>query len=109
MNQFITQVIQPLVATLASILIPLIVAYAANRFRAWTGIEIEARHREALQSALANAARIVLASGRMIDGISYVNASVPDALKALKVTGDEHVEDLLAPHVARAKDGKAAA
>lgn len=103
MNQLVTDVLQPMAMTIASILIPIIVGYVADRVRLWTGIEIEARHREALQSALANAARIVVESGKIEDGIDYVAKSVPDAIKALKVNGSDQIEDLLLPHYARAK------
>lgn len=106
MNQLVADVLQPLAMTIASILIPVIVGYVADRVRRWTGIEIEARHREALQSALANAASVVLKTGRVDDGVDYVIASVPDAVAALKVNGTGYIEDLLEPHVERARLAK---
>lgn len=101
MRALVTQVLLPLVTTFASVLIPLLVAFIAQRFHAWTGMEMEAKHRQALQSALANAAKIVLAGATMQAGVDYVLASVPDALKALKVDGGAiDIESLLAPHIA---------
>jgi type II secretory pathway pseudopilin PulG len=97
MKQMLLEAFLPVLATLATALIPVMVGYIADRVRRWTSIEIEARHREALQSALANAARIILAGGTMVEGIAYVEKSVPDALKALKA--ESRVGELLKPHV----------
>lgn len=103
MKQIMLDAFLPVFATLASALIPILIGFAVERFHRWTGIEIEARHREALQSALANAARLILAGATKQSGISYVMSSVPDALKALKVDGQAAVEDLLEPHLAAGK------
>ena len=97
MRQLFLEAFLPVFAALAWALIPVLVAFIADRVRLWTSIEIEARHREALQSALANAARIVLAGGSTLDGIQYVEKSVPDALKALKA--EHRVGELLKPHI----------
>lgn len=110
MKQLLLEAFLPVAATFASALIPIIVALIYDRIRRWTGMEMEARHREALQSALANAARIIAAGASRQAGISYVRDSVPDALKALKVRGSGHIEDLLEPHLAvRGKGAKPAA
>lgn len=100
MHQFYLDVIQPLLATILSILIPLIVGYIAKRFRDWTGMEMEARHREALQSALANAAKTTLGGASKHQAIDYVMTSVPDALKALGADDVHRVSKLLEPHLA---------
>ena len=105
MNHVLTDIIQPILSALATALVPILVAYLADRVRLWTGIEIEARHREALQSALANAARIAIEKGDVKEGVAYVTRSVPDAVKALAVDGADHIEELLAPHIAKAKKG----
>lgn len=103
MQQVLTDTIQPVLSALATALIPILVAYLADRVRRWTGIEIEARHREALQSALANGARVAIEKGSLQHGVDYVMQSVPDAIEALAVDGVSHIEDLLTPHMAKAK------
>jgi len=87
------QVLVPLMITL----IGAVVTWAAQRFHAWTGIQIEAKHREALQSALENGAiyalDLLIERGGQIDlrdpalmrqlledAIGYVRDSVPDAI-----------------------------
>ncbi|WP_313349198.1 hypothetical protein [Paracoccus sp. (in: a-proteobacteria)] len=65
-----------------------IIGWAASKARQKWGIEIEARHREALQSALLNGARLALKhelTGRAaIDLIlRYIRQSVPDAIIGL--------------------------
>jgi hypothetical protein len=105
MSHVLTDVIQPILSALATALIPILVAALLDRVRLWTGIEIEARHREALQSALANAARVAIDKGDVQEGVDYVLRSVPDAIKALAVDGADHIEELLAPHIAKAKKG----
>lgn len=101
MKQLIIEALLPAAVTLATALIPIMIGFALDRFHKWTGIEIEARHREALQSALANAARLILAGATRSEGVSYVMSSVPDALKALKVDGAGKIEGLLEPHLAK--------
>lgn len=89
-------VIMPIV----SLIITALVGWAVQRFHAWTGYQIEARHREALQSALENGVRFAiqrLAADRagfdplqmsgqdkqkVLDGaVDYVLGSVPDAVR----------------------------
>ena len=85
-----------------------IIGWAATRARAKWGIEIEARHREALQSALLNGARLAL--DRQLTGraaidlvLTFIRSSVPDAIGNLKAS-PEVLTDL-----ARAKLEQAAA
>lgn len=67
-----------------------ILGWLANWTRARWSIEIEARHREALHSALMTGVRHALARGlREQDAVAkatvdYVRVSVPDALAALR-------------------------
>jgi hypothetical protein len=100
MKQILLDAFLPVFSALATAVVPVVVALAYDRFRRWTGMEIEARHREALQSALANAARLIAAGATTQTGISYVLDSVPDALQALKVKSKGHIQDLLEPHLA---------
>jgi hypothetical protein len=74
-----------------------ILAWAAAKARARWGIEIEARHREALHSALMTGARHALASrlagqAAVEATLDYVHASVPDARAALKPDPDHLVD-----------------
>jgi len=100
MKQVMLEALLPVFATFATAIIPLLIAYISSRIHLWTGMEIEARHREALQSALANAARIVAAGASKQAGIDYVLASVPDALKALNADNQNRIDKLLEPHLA---------
>ncbi|CZT33010.1 hypothetical protein [Rhizobium sp. 9140] len=66
----------------------------------WFGINIEAKHRDALQSALANGARLLLQPGGTLDdAVDYVLRSVPDALKRFGKTSHDDIRELLEPHV----------
>ena len=85
-----------------------IIGWAAAKARAKWGVDIEARHREALQSALLNGARLAL--DRQLTGkaaidlvLTFIRSSVPDAIGNLKAT-PEVLTDL-----ARAKLEQAAA
>lgn len=106
----IIDVIRPYVTEIMSVLIAAAVAYILKVFSVWTGIKVEANHREALQSALENAARIVLggltdkASGRTVtsghpvfdDALKYVIRSVPDAVDYFKLSPDR-IKDMILP------------
>ncbi len=68
-----------------------LIGLATVRFQRWTGTQIQARHREALHSAIMTAARLAVARSLAPDAAtefvsSYVRASVPDALKQLTPT-----------------------
>lgn len=106
-SDFITAA-APGVVELIGLALTWLIGWAASRARQKWGIEIEARHREALQSALLNGARLAL--NRQLTGkaaidlvLTYIRASVPDAIGALKAS-PEVLTDL-----ARAKLEQAAA
>lgn len=102
--------VNPLLFNLLSAGIAVGVGYAIKRFTDWTGISIEAKHREALQSALENAARLAIGHleskliGKPIDrgnpallaATKYVRQSVPDAVGFFKLT-DDKLADLISP------------
>ncbi len=78
----------PSLLDLAGVVLTALIGFATVRFQHWTGIQIEARHREALHSAIMTAARVAVARGLTREVAaefvsSYVRASVPDALKRL--------------------------
>ncbi|MEN5275744.1 hypothetical protein ABE527_02225 [Brucella sp. TWI432] len=86
------------------------ITWATKKLSDWTGITIEANHREALQSALMNGARYAVAkatpNGVKVDlrnaalasGVKFVIDSVPDAVKYFGLT-PEDLERHLAPKV----------
>lgn len=96
-SQFVAQVLPALVDALTPIVVT---AIAAMVYR-WTGVQIEEKHMRALQSALANGARLVVTGGTLDEAIDYVERSVPDALKALRADSRSRVAELLGPHIAR--------
>ncbi|WP_160384126.1 hypothetical protein, partial [Cereibacter sphaeroides] len=83
----------PSLLDLAGVALTALIGFATVRFQRWTGIQIEARHREALHSAIMTAARVAVARGltREIAAefvSSYVRASVPEAMKRLSPSVD---------------------
>lgn len=91
--------LEHVVLPIVSFVVTALLGWAAQRFHAWTGYQIEARHREALQSALENGVRFALQrllashpNANPLDLVredreavlsaaeSYVRKSVPDAL-----------------------------
>ncbi|AXQ94565.1 hypothetical protein LV780_12525 [Cereibacter azotoformans] len=83
----------PSLLDLAGVVLTALIGLATVRFQRWTGIQIEARHREALHSAIMTAARLAVARKLTPDAAtefasSYVRNSVPDALKQLAPSAD---------------------
>lgn len=94
------------------VLISAILLYGAAVLKQKTGIDIEAKHREALQSALMNGILFALqragwVQGQPVDGLlaqarSYVESSVPEALKQFGIdaatsAGRAQLDRLLTP------------
>lgn len=84
---------EPLLLEAISLLVGAFLAYVANLIRQRTGLEIEARHREALHSAIMTGVATALRDGpgagrdAIIDqAITYARQSVPDAIKRLRPT-----------------------
>ena len=83
----VAQVALPIVATIVTA----IIGWAAAQARARWGIEIEARQREALHSALMTGAQLALArlgpqaaqSALTAAAVEYAERSVPDAMTGL--------------------------
>ncbi|MDF3606146.1 hypothetical protein PE067_08395 [Paracoccus sp. DMF-8] len=92
MRDIITAITPGLVEILG-VLLTGIIAWAASKAREKWGIDIEARHREALQSALMTGARLALANeltGKAAINLilNYVRQSVPDAIGTLNPDPD---------------------
>jgi hypothetical protein len=82
-----TAILPTLLQVIASVL-GLLLIWATGTMKARWGIEIEARHREALQSAIMSGIRAALTKGlsgaeAVNDALSYTERSVPDAIAAL--------------------------
>lgn len=94
--------LQPYIVDGAGVLITAFIGWAATKFSAKTGIEIDAKHRDALHSAIVTGINLglsrvgekiegkpVTASNAVVaDAMNWVNKSVPDALDRFKVTPD---------------------
>lgn len=114
MLEALKEIILPVVATLITILVPVAIAALFKLMSKW-GLDIEASHRDALQSALHNAAMLAIskagakafASGinarNLVtnDALHYLNNSVPDAIKAFGLS-ESQMAELMTPHIAAA-------
>ncbi|MDO5631117.1 MAG: hypothetical protein Q4G22_04695 [Paracoccus sp. (in: a-proteobacteria)] len=85
--------ILPAAVQLIGAALGLLLIRAANVARDRWGIEIEARHREALHSALMSGIRAAILKGLRGDAavdmaIAHATASVPDALSRLQPSAD---------------------
>lgn len=96
--------VQPTVLTIASGLVGVAVTWAAARFHALTGIQIDQKYQDDLHRAADTGVHIALSKGGVMIGdalagsarltavgeaMKWVNASVPEALDALGVTPDQ--------------------
>lgn len=97
----VQQILIILVTAIAPILATLLVA-ALTKWMQKMGVDIEAKNRDALQSALANAAMVAVKGGSARQGVDYVKSSVPDAVKRFGLD-DAKIEELISPHVVQAK------
>ena len=86
----ILQELQPVLISGLSVFLTLIIGLAANKAKVKFGLDIEARHREALHSALMSGAEAAFERGAgagrdaLIDeAIGYAQQSVPDAIGGL--------------------------
>jgi len=86
--------IAPHLLEIFGLLITLLIGWIAKRLRDWTGIQIEARHREALHSALMTGVRYAiernLPPAAAVDtAVSYAQRiGAPDAIAALGASRD---------------------
>lgn len=83
----------PVILQLIGVVLAALLARAANTARTRWGIEIEARHREALHSALMSGITSALSKGltgqaAITAALSYTLRSVPDAMAALDPSPD---------------------
>lgn len=93
---------RPYIVEIVGILVAAVVGWIVKLIRDKIGLDIEARHREALQTALNNAAGLIIGKGENLAGklkitvqndaiaeaVSYVLKGAPDALAYFGVTPD---------------------
>jgi hypothetical protein len=92
----LTQVLPPLL----DMAVVTVIAAFCTLFSRWTGIQIDAKHKDALQSALSNGAKLLLLPGGSLDdAIDYVSRSVPDALKRFDLNTRDDIQTFLEPHI----------
>jgi hypothetical protein len=103
-------VFRPYLVELAGIFVAALAAWLFKLIREKLGLDIEARHREAFQTALTQAAGLLisrLGSGAMAvrlpvdspniaDGVTYVQQAVPDAVARFGLDPDAFAEKLTA-------------
>ena len=95
-----------------SVLVGIIVTAGVPAIFQWLrklGLDIEARHRDALQSALQNAAMLALARAGVkgaipFEAVEYVRQSVPDAVRKFGLD-DQKIIELIQPKVIAAEVG----
>ena len=116
----LVEAFRPLLMEMAAIIAAAIVGWLSLQAHRVFGVEIEARHREALQSALmsgvyrglhavegqADRVQFDVRSAVLAEGIRYVKRSVPDAVKHFGLT-DERLRDLLEAKLPGAESGDA--
>jgi len=100
----ILEILAPVVVSLLTILIPAAGALVVRLFKK-AGLDVEARQREAFQTALRNAALLSIGMGMgkagQIAAVEYVRQSAGDAAKSFGLS-DEDIAAKLAPHVTAA-------
>lgn len=107
MLQAILSALAPHLLELVGVIVTLLLGIMTREAKRRWGIEIEAKHREALHLALMTGARVALMKDETLSAqdvasaaVAYAKRSVPDAMNALKPRADVLVD--LA--TARAKD-----
>lgn len=96
MLDIINTLIAPYLPDLIWAAITALIGYAVTLIKAKTGIEIEAKHREALHSAMTTGALLALAklgigadkAALAESAVDYAKTSVPDAIKKLSPSDD---------------------
>jgi len=103
-------IVQPYLMAVVSVVATAIVGWLAELLRRKFSLDIEASHREALQTALANGAGLLLGklggtlAGKTLDlksavlaeAVNYVLQSVPDAVRHFGVTPEAIAEKISA-------------
>lgn len=101
--------LQPWLTMIASVVIPAVVAWVGTLFAKWFGVEHEAQLRESLQTALTNAAGLLIQAlgprastmkgltvgdKDVLDAVEYVKKAAPDPVAHWSLTGPQIAEKL---------------
>lgn len=106
MSDFFQEALYPVATIAISIAVPAVVGVGA-KFLQKLGVDIDAKNREALQSALQNAAMVAVSRAGTLPtfptaiAVDYVKSSVPGAIKRFDLD-QQKIEKLLEPHIAKA-------
>lgn len=106
----IYEILQPYLLAIVSVLATAIVGWLAELLRRKFNLDIDAAHREALQTALTNGAGLLIgklgdaAAGRKLDlksaalaeAVNYVLQAVPDAVRHFGITPEAIAEKIQA-------------
>ncbi|PZU43919.1 MAG: hypothetical protein DI566_13450 [Microbacterium sp.] len=97
----VAQALQPIVDMVVLALVGAFIAWLKIKLSAWFGVELDAKHRETLQSALTTAAGIVLADGSKSigAGLGHLRMGAGDAIRHFGLD-DALLERLLTAKVA---------
>lgn len=113
--------LMPYLEAIALAVITAAFGWVARKVHEWTGITVEAKHREAFQSATLNGARAIAAkygptnvqidvkSVPLKEGVEFVLRSVPDAVKYFKLEPEDiarHLEPKLVAITGGTPDAK---
>jgi hypothetical protein len=106
-------VIMPYLIEIVGTIVAVVIGAAANAARVKFGIEIEARHREAMHSAIMTGARAALLDGKtpkdaVQAAIAHTFRSTPDAVARLRPSDDvlsRLAEAAVAQAFSRSQDG----
>lgn len=106
MLDIINTLIAPYLPDLIGAAVTALLGYAVTLIKAKTGIEIEAKHRDALHSAMTTGALLALAklgigankAALATAAVDYAKTSVPDAIKKLSPS-DGTLADLAAAKI----------
>lgn len=96
MLDLINTMLTPYISEIIGAIVTALIGYVVTLIKAKTGIEIEAKHREALHSALTTGALLALSrlgigaskADLATAAVDYAKASVPDALAKLSPSAD---------------------
>ena len=120
LNTFLTTLLvqlMPVLLQVVAVVVALLIGLAARAAWQWFGIEIEARHREALHSAIMTGIKSAVAAGfgkdkAMEVAVGYARQSVPDAMRRLKPVPEvlmdiahAKLDDVLSTRAEKSSDG----
>lgn len=117
------EAVRPAVVEIVSLLVGAFILWLASWLRTRFGVDLDARHRDALQAALTNAAGLLIAraggvdrvlaspqlqGSGLLEGVEYVVESAPDAMRHFGLEPGDLSEKLRAKIGVLASTGAAA-